>query len=71
MEMNMKAWHDLRKKPDDLPKTDGVPYMVAYSCSSYGGVPYGFERNWSDIGWNAGYTVIAWREIDEFEGVKR
>ena len=74
-------WHDLRKDPKDLPKdndarseymvTDGNQYFISKyfgngafvnGCWEY---PYGvFECNSYDV------DVIAWREIEPFEGVE-
>lgn len=73
-------WHDLRKDPNDLP-TDNMTVLVCIVhdyCDDDGWFSYDF--GWFIESWftnyhcrgieSKGYKVIAWREIEPFDGVK-
>ena len=71
-------WHDLRKDPDDLPNDDSIEYIVCVEyqngrrectigCLDMGGDMMLLPTLGNWIG--NGYHIIAWREIEPFEGV--
>lgn len=68
---NKYHWHDLRKHPKDLPKTDGE-YFTAFTIKNCESLII-YRPNPFDICYRGGFRVdklfkvIAWREIEPFE----
>lgn len=70
-------WHDLRKNPEDLPTKDG-DYMCMVNATQHPERPMTYEpwdlgikggNKWRDFsGYVFDHFVIAWREIETFEG---
>lgn len=75
-QINKYKWHDLQKNPDDLPEK----FKDVYVCVLNRGKKT-YNRTWLDgYAWRNATSkrathyqkgsVIAWREIDQFEGVE-
>ena len=75
---NKYRWHDLRKDHNDLPNDDSIEYVVCVEyrngkrectvgCLDMGGDMMLLPTLGNWIGY--GYRIIAWREIEPFEGV--
>lgn len=68
-------WHDLRKVPDDLPKTTGCTYVPCLVITKYDDSPvyakYDFFEGyrWDFFGFELN-SIVAWKEIEPFEEKK-
>lgn len=65
-------WHDLRKNPNDLPKTSGFSFFPCLILMEYSSIPkYAEYEFFEGYGW--GFygidlkSIIAWREIEPLE----
>lgn len=77
-EKKQYAWHDLRKNPDDLPQRDmycicrvNSEYYFPYRVLLYQPFDAEDSNKWidRDDGFIPNHFVIAWRELEPFEGV--
>lgn len=72
-------WHDLRKNPEDLPDDERKVYLavdmktyITYIIGEYSLSPVKDDsvRDWFSSDGFYLKAVIAWREIEPFEGIK-
>ena len=65
------AWHDLRKNPNDLPKTNGFSYIPCLICTESSPAEYAEYEYFEGYGWGFyGFnfeSIKAWRYIEPFE----
>lgn len=68
-EQNKYRWHDLRKNPDDLPE-DNKQVLVSVKDGCIHRTwhdSHGWRNRNSKIRYYSDKSVLAWREIEEFE----
>lgn len=68
-EQNKYRWHDLRKNPDDLPE-DNKQVLVSIKDGCIHRTwhdSHGWRNRNSKIRYYSDKSVLAWREIEEFE----
>lgn len=63
-------WHDLRKNPDDLPEDDGGDVIVCVESLNSSGKRYCMHSKRFVNAMKDSYhpTIVAWKEIEPFEG---